>query len=243
MLVVLIVGNSLQTENGLRGMLLGEGFEVVSASNGKGALRAARQRHFDVALVESHLPDMSGLDLIGAFQRDSLGPSFVLMSAVGMARSMVRALKVIATHDRKGPLDHQPFAHNSTTCNGDDQPVGLEGLSLRKGVTDSRVARALAVIDQRYSDERLTVSSIASELRLSTEHMCRLFKQQTGSTFGIALDAQRLKQATLLLRNTALTCKEIAVQVGYGHTGRLDRRFRKRFNITPRALRCVGRSS
>lgn len=47
-----------------------EGVEVVEASNGFEALRLLRERKIDLAIVDIHMPEMSGLQLLGFMKSD-----------------------------------------------------------------------------------------------------------------------------------------------------------------------------
>lgn len=47
-----------------------EGVEVVEASNGFEALRLLREQKIDLAIVDIHMPEMSGLQLLGFMKSD-----------------------------------------------------------------------------------------------------------------------------------------------------------------------------
>jgi transcriptional regulator GlxA family with amidase domain len=102
---------------------------------------------------------------------------------------------------------------------------------------DARVQRALAVIDERYGDETLTVRSCAKALGVSCEHLCRIFRKHTGQTFGAVLTAVRVRQALRLAEDTVLSCKEIAARVGYRSTNQLDKQFQKYLGVSPTMVR------
>src|SRR5436305_384246 len=100
-------------------------------------------------------------------------------------------------------------------------------------VMDARISRALHIVEHRYAERLLTVRTVAGELGVACEYFCRLFKRSSGFSFGRALDDTRIEHARRLLRESTLSCKEIAARVGYDRTSRLDRRFRKRMGVTP----------
>ena len=245
---VLIVDGAVDVQKRFAQILAEEKYEVVSALNGKEAIRAAQRRHVDIALVELHLADMSGLDFIRECRRGGLDSiALVIMTATGTVASAVQALKLGATDYVEKPLNRSQLlalvrvagTHRlemDTIQDGAHAPRPATWPP-ENNAADVRVLRALAIIEQRYADERLTVRTAAKELGIAPEYLCRLFKLHTGLTFGLALDDHRIQLAQRLLHDTALTCKEIAARVGYGSTGRLDRRFQRRLRITPTALR------
>jgi DNA-binding response OmpR family regulator len=61
---VLVVDDTLDCRQILRGMLEGTGFHVRTAASGREALQAVAEKHPDVVLLDVMMPDMSGLDVI-----------------------------------------------------------------------------------------------------------------------------------------------------------------------------------
>jgi transcriptional regulator GlxA family with amidase domain len=110
-----------------------------------------------------------------------------------------------------------------------------------RSFSDLRVERAVTMIVERYGREGLTVRSCATEIGMTCEHLCRLFKRHTGQTFGAMLAAVRLREALHLVQYSTLSCKEIAARVGYRSTNQLDRQFKKRLGLSPTAVRRCGR--
>ena len=48
------------------------GFEVTTAENGAGALRLARDRPFDLVVLDVMLPDTDGFEVVARLRRDGL---------------------------------------------------------------------------------------------------------------------------------------------------------------------------
>jgi two-component system response regulator YesN len=65
----------------------------------------------------------------------------------------------------------------------------------------------------------------------------KVFKQATGSTFLAYLTHVRLANACQLLRQMDLSVAEIAARVGFEDPAYFDRKFRQRFQSSPRAMR------
>lgn len=263
MSAVLLVDDDVGTLEGFEGVLRSERFEVVPTLTGQQALEAARRRAFDVALVDLHLPDMSGLDLIRQLRIEGHAHmAFVIVTGFGTVASAVQALKLGAVDYVEKPLIGETLVAvvRSAADRRCDVRVATEAAALQAlmpasvqasatqagpatQITDARVKRALQIIEQRYAERRLTVRTVADELGVACEYFCRLFKRYTGFTFGTVLDERRIQQARKLLCESTLSCKEIAARVGYEQTGQLDRHFRKRLGVNPNALRRSGDSS
>jgi two-component system, NtrC family, C4-dicarboxylate transport response regulator DctD len=68
-----------------------EGFAVVVASNGRDAIEQARREPFSVTVTDLRLPDMDGLEVIGAFREGGLGGAAILITSHGTPDIFARA--------------------------------------------------------------------------------------------------------------------------------------------------------
>ena len=82
MTTVLVVDDEPQILRALRINLSARGYEVVTASTGGGALRAAAERHPDVVVLDLGLPDISGIEVIGGLRGWLTAPIIVLSARV-----------------------------------------------------------------------------------------------------------------------------------------------------------------
>jgi len=80
------------------------------------------------------------------------------------------------------------------------------------------------------------------ELDICTSTVCRLFKRSIGMGIREYAMHQRLKKAADQLKNTCLSIKEIAAELGYRSARELARRFRKEFYVSPHEYRQNYRS-
>lgn len=97
--------------------------------------------------------------------------------------------------------------------------------------------RVLTLIDTRHCDANLTLREVSDELQLSLSHVSRLLNQHLGCGFRAHLNRLRISNAQRLLRNPALSVKEVAAAVGYRSTSELDRHFRRFCATTPALFR------
>ena len=75
---VLIVEDEPQLVRALAINLRARGWDVVTAADGRGALRAAAERHPDVVLLDLGLPDLDGTDVIAGLRGWTRIPIIVL---------------------------------------------------------------------------------------------------------------------------------------------------------------------
>lgn len=82
-----------------------------------------------------------------------------------------------------------------------------------------------------------SVDSLAEKTLMSRRSFTRHFRQQTGSTVGGWLLAQRLALAQRLLETTDQSVEQVAALAGFGSTVSLRQHFRQTFGVSPSAWR------
>ena len=100
-----------------------------------------------------------------------------------------------------------------------------------------RFLHAKTLLDSRFREPGLRVRDIAAELRITPNHLVKLFRRHVGMSVLDYLRARRLEHAAGLLRETALTVREIAAQCGFEDPNYFTRCFRRHYGRTPTAGR------
>jgi AraC-like DNA-binding protein len=103
--------------------------------------------------------------------------------------------------------------------------------------TGGRSAVEVRVLKMIESGTAYKITDLASQLRMSTSHLQRLFKRETGVRIGEWLNTQRLQKAAYLLANSYLSVKEIAGAAGYEHLSSFIRAFERLYVVTPTRYR------
>jgi len=85
-----------------------------------------------------------------------------------------------------------------------------------------------------------SVKLLADQLNVSREHLSRVFKEQTTQTLRQYLMRHKMIEACRLIKETRLTHKEIAAEMGYNVPAHFTRAFRQIMRMTPRRFRAVG---
>jgi transcriptional regulator GlxA family with amidase domain len=96
---------------------------------------------------------------------------------------------------------------------------------------DQRV-RAVIVLMHASLNQKLTLREMAMAVGLSTSHLRRLFKAQTGKSVATYLKDLRLQHSRDLLETTFLSVKEIAAKVGQS-ANHFVTDFKKVHGVTP----------
>jgi DNA-binding NtrC family response regulator len=104
---ILVVDDEPPQLEVLRLILGGEGYEVVTAGSGRGALAALRRQPVDLVLTDLKMPDLSGIALLEQILREQPAACVVLMTAHGTIDSAVEAMRKGAFDYLTKPLDRE----------------------------------------------------------------------------------------------------------------------------------------
>jgi AraC-like DNA-binding protein len=134
-----------------------------------------------------------------------------------------------------------------------DSPViGKQPLSMESSVKTTaslfrgrnfRVLLAIRIIESEYRSVGLDLKAISERIGVSRSHLCRVFRHEIGIGIPEWIRRVRVEQAEKLLRETAMSVKEVASVVGFTYVTQLDRVFRKHFGKVPTQYRidlCTG---
>ncbi len=102
----------------------------------------------------------------------------------------------------------------------------------RKPEQESLSVRAIRYMKKHFR-EPITLDSIAQSLFVSTEHLIRAFKKETGCTPHQYLTKHRLLNAAQLLEYSDRRVEEIAEKSGFSSSGSLISNFRRAYGCTP----------
>ena len=82
-----------------------------------------------------------------------------------------------------------------------------------------------------------SLDEMAERVNISTSHLGRLFRSETGKSPKQFLQELRLKQAAKLLKETFLTVKEIRLAAGCSDKTMFIKAFKQKFGVTPNEYR------
>ena len=100
---------------------------------------------------------------------------------------------------------------------------------------------ALLLLQQRFR-ERLRVEDVARALYVSTYHLCRLFKEETGVSMHRYLNHLRLQYALTELARGEAGLSELALEIGFSCQSHFTKAFRKEFGVPPGKVRRLAQS-
>lgn len=107
-------------------------------------------------------------------------------------------------------------------------------------VSANFVEAAVSYMQRNYADP-IALSDVAQHCSVSSEHLSRMFKKNTGFGFCEYLTLYRLKQAeTMLLEQPDLAISQVAYRCGFNDSNYFSCRFRKLYGFSPSDLRREG---
>ena len=100
--------------------------------------------------------------------------------------------------------------------------------------------KALTYIEENYSQESLSLNSVAGEVNVSANYFSAIFSRAMQVTFVEYVTGKRMDKAKRLLRQTQMHTGEIAMEVGYKDPHYFSFVFKKTQGCTPRGYRAGG---
>lgn len=95
------------------------------------------------------------------------------------------------------------------------------------------------LLGARYR-ERLALGDIAESVHCAPSHLCRLFKQQTGSSMHRYLNRLRLADALERLADPDISLSQLALELGFSHHSHFTTVFQREIGMSPSRLRRDG---
>jgi len=107
---VLITDDNELIRETLEKALVGEGYRVKLAKDGRECLEAARQGDIDLILLDMRLPDINGIDVLQRLRQDQTDSVVLMMTAFGDVESTKRALELGAFDFIRKPVTPKALA-------------------------------------------------------------------------------------------------------------------------------------
>ncbi|WP_035795419.1 response regulator transcription factor [Butyrivibrio sp. WCD3002] len=99
------------------------------------------------------------------------------------------------------------------------------------------VSEVISYIEKNYTDDELSLNTLAAHVNFSPNHLSAIFKAQTGQPFIKYLTDYRMNAAKELLVTTSKKSNEIGLMVGYKDPHYFSYTFKKTQGMTPTQYR------
>jgi DNA-binding NtrC family response regulator len=132
---ILIVDDQESIRHFVEKAMVDEGYQVMTAGEGKEALRLAEAEMPDLVLLDLRLPESHGLDILKTLKESEPDLQVIIMTAFGDVESAVRAMK-LGAHDYI------------------NKPINLQQLfiTVDKALESKKLWRELRLLRQKHSE-------------------------------------------------------------------------------------------
>lgn len=102
---ILVVDDEDVQREMLAGFLSAQGYEVLTAGNGKAAIEIFRNEHINLVLLDHRMPDMNGDEVLERIRGMNPAVHAVMITAYGAVDTAVRVMKLGAVDFMEKPVD------------------------------------------------------------------------------------------------------------------------------------------
>lgn len=110
-------------------------------------------------------------------------------------------------------------------------------LCARDPPEDSETSRFIECVFYGYTDSNFSIQSIMNELQANEKSVYDICKRATGKSPAAYIQQVRLENASSLLRNTAMSIREVCEQSGYNTLSTFYKAFKRVYGVTPTQYR------
>ena len=211
-------------------------------SNETDAMAYLRSTPVDAVLLGEALSDASGIEVAELIHKSLPDCSIVMMGSLKDYSLMKRAMQCGACDFILKPVDPEELVHSLE--------ILRDKLDTEKKHSDSRqiqasrklhneyrgsaelAQRVIAYVDKHILDD-ISLEEVSKHLHISTSHLIRVFKKETGYTFLKYVTKKRMEKAAEYFAKENLKVREVSERLGYHSTRHFSTLFYKQFGCYP----------
>lgn len=244
---VLIIDDEVFIREGMKQIIpwkeLGCEF-IGEAQNGEEGVEKIVKLMPDIIISDIRMPKKSGLEMIDEIKSINKNIQVIILTGFREFEYAQQAIRLGVLRFLLKPSKIEEIKEAITSAVGN-----LDKLSKREvknllnehtyGEIDKPqylVKQAIEYINQYYN-QKLDLQTVADQLYVSTWHLCKVIKKQTGTNFVDLLNNARIENAKRMLLESNMKIYEIAEAVGYADTAYFSKIFKKIAQVTPNEYR------
>ncbi|MCL2835009.1 MAG: response regulator [Treponema sp.] len=211
-----------------------------AAENGNDAYKLLHEIKIDIVISDIKMPGMDGLELAKKISEMDLHVKIILITGYHEFELARRAVSLGVFDMLTKPLSNESICSsvNKAIEALNKESKNIESIdSIRAPDSASSLVRhTFAYLNQNFVKD-ITLEMVADEFMVSTNHLSRVLKKETGNGFVEILTKIRMKEALKLLENPDSKVYMVAEQVGYKDYSYFFQVFKKFYNVSPQKYR------
>nr|WP_307991340.1 response regulator [uncultured Niameybacter sp.] len=254
---VLIIDDEVFIREGMKQIIPWQelGCELIGeAQNGEEGIEKMIQYGADIVISDIRMPKKNGLEMIDEMKSINKNIQIIILTGfrefeyaqqairLGVLRFLLKpskldeikeAISAAVSFLAQLPQREHPLRNEKDNLEIEDDQIKTND-ELDK--PQYLVKQAIDYINEYYN-QKLDLQTVADELYVSTWHLCKVIKKQTGTNFVDLLNNARIENAKKLLLESNMKIYEIAETVGYTDTAYFSKIFKKITQVTPNEYR------
>lgn len=240
---ILVVEDNLDMITFIEGLLQHD-YHVITAENGKEALKVVANHTLDLVLSDVMMPEMNGLEFCRRLKSNLITSHLpvILITAKALPDQKVEGYEVGADDYITKPFSPKILQMKVSNI------LNQKRLLQEKLVRDFKLSpqkvnltspdeelftKLVELMEEHIDDSNFNVNKMCEKVHLSHMHFIRKVKQITGKKPADLLKSFRMKRAKDLLTQKKLTIAEVAYSVGFDLPNSFSRAFKKEFGQSP----------
>lgn len=232
---------------------------VGEASNGREGAAVIEERKPDLVIADIEMPVVDGIEMVRLLKEKQCRPAFIFLTAHQKFAYVHSALKLEAVDYLLKPFTNESLKESISKAKlrllrTMGNVSAATSIPQRGKLTETEmleaelllaknlyIKKAVIFVREHYSNEIGAVDA-ADYLNISEAYFCRLFKKETGYTFGQYLTNYRVYVAAGLLANFPMKISEVAEQSGFSDSSYFSLIFKKTVGMPPREYQELKRT-
>ncbi|ALF55758.1 chemotaxis protein CheY [Nostoc piscinale CENA21] len=254
---ILVIEDDSVTRNLFLESLQAEGYDTISAENGRIGIQLAQENLPDLVICDISMPDIDGYGVLNGLRQDPLTAIIPFIFLTGSDTkdalrkgmelgaddyltkplTVEQLLKAIQIRLEKQALLRYWYATQSQQIS-ESIPANMTVSEKPKSIFPSvpQLQQVFDYIEANYH-QGITLAKVAEAVGYSRAYLTNRVAKQTGETVNGWILKRRMMAARSLLKDTSQTVEQIALALGYQNACHFSRQFRQYHGIPPKHWR------
>lgn len=217
----------------------GNGCEIVGeAENGARGMQVIEEMRPHLVIADIEMPMMDGIEMVRRLRAKGIESEYIFLTSHQNFTYVYNAIKLEVIDYLLKPFHREDLQKSLQKARlklhllerEEERSLLTAEQDIR--VKNSLVQEAVHYVRAHYAEEISSVS-MAEHLNISTAYFCRIFKKETGYTFGQYLANYRIHIAAGMLTNFDIRVNEAALQVGIADSNYFSQLFKRITGLSP----------